>query len=132
MEETDHIFTRGEAIQALTTLRPLMEELRDEWGRIKTLNPEIEKIRKKAMLDAFSPYGVEYVESISHMMLLMGQVRDMGVLVKDLDKGLCDFPHLREDRVVYLCWHLGEDSIGYWHDRETGFGSREPLEESDL
>jgi hypothetical protein len=132
MEETEHIFTRGEADTALTQLRPLMEDLRDEWGRLKLLNPEIQKIREKASLDAYSPYGVEYVESASHLMLLMGQVRDMGVIVKDLDKGLCDFPCLREDRVVYLCWHLGEDSIGYWHDRETGFASREQLEERDL
>ena len=132
MEETEHIFTRTEAEKALSELRPLMEGLRDEWGRIKSLNPEIQKIREKAILDAFSPYGVEYVESVSQMTRLMGQVRDMGVVVKDLDKGLCDFPYLRHDRVVYLCWHLGEDSIGYWHDRESGFGSREPLEDRDL
>ena len=131
MEETEHIFTRGEAEQALAALRPLMEGLRLEWDRIKSLNPEIQKIREKASLDAYSPHGVEYVESVSHLMRLMGNVRDMGVLVKDLDKGLCDFPYLREDRVVYLCWHLGEDSIGYWHDRESGFASREPLEERD-
>ena len=132
MEGTEHIFTRGEANTALTQLRPLMEDLRDEWSRLKLLNPEIQKIREKASLDAYSPYGVEYVESASHLMHLMGQVRAMGVLVKDLDKGLCDFPYLREDRVVYLCWHLGEDSIEYWHDRETGFASREKLEERDL
>ncbi len=132
MEEAERIFTRGEAVQALTRLRPLMEDLRKEWDRIKTLNPEIQKIREKAILDAFSPYGVEYVESVSLLMRLMGQVRDMGVVVKDLDKGLCDFPYLREDRVVYLCWHLGEESIGFWHDRETGFSSREPLTDGDL
>ncbi len=132
MEETGHIFTRGEANQALTELRPLMEDLRGEWDRIKLLNPEIQKIREKAILDAYSPHGVEYIESVSHLMRLMGDVRDMGVLVKDLDKGLCDFPYLKEDRAVYLCWHLGEDSIRYWHDRDSGFASREPLEEKDL
>jgi hypothetical protein len=55
----------------------------------------------------------------------------MGVLVKDLDKGLCDFPCLRQDRVVYLCWHLGEDSIQYWHEIEAGFAGREPLDAHD-
>ena len=131
MEESEHIFTRTEANEMLARLRPLMEELREEWDRIKALSPEIQKIRGKVLQDAFSPHGVEYVESVSHLMLLMGQVRDMGVLVKDLDKGLCDFPSLKEDRVVYLCWHLGEDSIEYWHDIEGGFGSREPLDEQD-
>ena len=131
MEETEHIFTRSEANETLAALRPLMEDLRDEWDRIKALNPEIQKIREMAMFDAYSPHGVEYVESVSHLMSLMEQVRDMGVLVKDLDKGLCDFPYVREERVVYLCWHLGEDSIEYWHDREAGFSGREPLEEGD-
>lgn len=131
MEESEHIFTRTEANEIVTRLRPLMEELREEWDRIKKLNPEIQKIRGKAMQDAYSPRGVEYVESISHLTLLMGQVRDMGVIVKDLDKGLCDFPYLKEDRVVYLCWHLGEDSIEYWHDIEGGFAGRELLDEQD-
>ncbi len=131
MEESEHIFTRTEANEIVTRLRPLMEELREAWDRIKKLNPEIQKIRGKAMQDAYSPRGVEYVESVSHLTLLMGQVRDMGVIVKDLDKGLCDFPYLKEDRVVYLCWHLGEDSIEYWHDIEGGFAGRELLDEQD-
>jgi hypothetical protein len=129
--EDEHIFTLREANERLSELRPLMGDLRDEWSRIKSLNPEIQKIREKAMLDAYSPRGVEYVESVSHMMFLISQVRDLGVLVKDLDKGLCDFPYLREGRVVYLCWHLGEESIAYWHDRDSGFAGREPLGEED-
>ncbi len=132
MEEPEYIFTLSEANEMLAELRPLMEDLREEWDSIKSLNPEIQKIRDKAMFDAYSPHGVEYVESVSHLMLMMGQVRDMGVLVKDLDTGLCDFPCLREDRVVYLCWRLGEDVIEYWHDREAGFAGREPLGEGDL
>jgi hypothetical protein len=131
MEETDHIFTRTEASGMLPRLRPMLEELREEWSRIKALNPQIQKARDKAMLDSFSPHGVEYVESVSHLMLVMGQVREMGVLVKDLDRGLVDFPYLKDDRVVYLCWHPGEDSIDYWHEVESGFAGREPLDDGD-
>lgn len=132
MAESEHIFTRSEAASLLPRLRPILEELREEWGRIKELNPEIQKAREKAMLDGFSPRGVEYVESVSHLLLLMQQVRDMGVLVKDLDKGLIDFPYLKDDRVVYLCWHLGEESIEFWHEVEGGFAGREPLDETDV
>lgn len=132
MEQEERIFSREEANGLLASLRPLILDLQQEWDRIKVLNPEIQKAREKALMDAFSPHGVEYVESVSHLMLVMRQVREMGVLVKDLDKGLCDFPYLRQERVVYLCWHLGEDSIEYWHDVESGFGSREPLGEQDL
>ena len=59
------------------------------------------------------------------------QIKDLGVLLKDAEKGLCDFPNLRQGRVVYLCWQLGEDRIEYWHDIETGFAGREPLDDTD-
>ena len=132
MEDVERIFTRSEALGVLPRLRPMLEDIRQEWGRIRELNPNIQKARDKSALDGHSPDGVEYVESVSHMMLVMNQIREMGVLVKDLDKGLVDFPYLKDDRVVYLCWHLGEDSIDYWHEIESGFGGREPLDEGDL
>ena len=132
MAQKERIFTRDEANGLLKSLRPLVRDLQEEWGRIKFLNPKIQKAREKALMDAFSPHGVEYVESVSHLMLVMREVREMGVVVKDLDKGLCDFPYLKRDRVVYLCWQLGEDSIEYWHDMESGFSGRERLGEHDL
>ena len=132
MAEPEHIFTRREASSVLPRLRPLVDELREEWARIKALSPKIQKTREKALLDGYSPHGVEYVESVSHLMLVMSQVQEIGVLVKDLDKGLVDFPYLKDDRVVYLCWRLGEESIDYWHEIGSGFGGREPLTDDDI
>jgi len=51
----------------------------------------------------------------------------LGVLVKDLDRGLVDFPALRGDEEVLLCWHLGEDEVAFWHGLEEGFAGRKPL-----
>ena len=50
-----------------------------------------------------------------------------GVVLRDLDRGLVDFPALREGEEIYLCWEEGEDEIGFWHDTESGFGGRQPL-----
>src|SRR5207247_1921267 len=83
---------------------------------ISDLNPEIQKARDKASLNGYSKFGVEYIESVSHLMSLIHEIKDMGVLLKDADKGLCDFPYIKDGRMVYLCWHLGEDTIRYWHD----------------
>ena len=127
----ERIFTLGEAIGLLPQLRSLLEELTDEWNRIKSLNPQIQKARDKAQFDGYSPYGVEYIEAVSHLMFLLQRIRDMGVVLKDVDRGLCDFPYMKNGRLVYLCWHLGEDTIGYWHDIESGFAGREPLDASD-
>ena len=98
---------------------------------MRELNPEIQKVRDKVPFDGFSPAGVPYIHAVSHLMYLLHQVKEMGVHVKDVDKGLCDFPYMRRGRVVYLCWQLGEALIGYWHDIETGFTGREPLDETD-
>ena len=131
MDDHQRIFTRIEANEMLPRIRPLLEELQHEWARIKELNPEIKKIREKAMFDAWHPRGAEYVESVSRLTSVMGEIRAMGVIVTDLDKGLCDFPYRKHDRVVYLCWHLGEDSVEFWHDIEAGFSGRKPLGEAD-
>jgi len=55
------------------------------------------------------------------------ELQRLGVLVKDLDRGLVDFPALRGDEEVLLCWQVGEDEIAYWHGVDEGFAGRKPL-----
>jgi hypothetical protein len=55
------------------------------------------------------------------------QLARMGVEVKGIDEGLVDFPSMRDDRIVYLCWRVGEPDILYWHELDTGFRGRQPL-----
>jgi hypothetical protein len=57
-------------------------------------------------------------------------IRSEGVLVKDMARGLLDFPSLQDGRVVFLCWMHGEREIGFWHAPESGFGGRQPLTDS--
>lgn len=57
----------------------------------------------------------------------LGEIAALGGTVKDLGLGLVDFPHLRDGRVVNLCWKYGERSIGYWHGLDEGYAARKPL-----
>ena len=57
----------------------------------------------------------------------VAQLEELGVVVKDLDRGLVDFPALRGDEEVLLCWEVGEDEIAYWHGVDEGFAGRKPL-----
>ena len=50
-----------------------------------------------------------------------------GIVLRDLDRGLIDFPSVRDGREVYLCWIDGEDDIEFWHDLDAGFAGRRPL-----
>jgi len=58
------------------------------------------------------------------------RVQSYGCQLKDMEMGLIDFPAIRDGREVYLCWKLGEEQIGYWHDVEAGYAGRQPLEDS--
>jgi hypothetical protein len=55
------------------------------------------------------------------------EIQDLGVVVKDLDTGLVDFPSVREGRDVLLCWRLGEDEVAFWHGYDDGFAGRQPI-----
>jgi hypothetical protein len=60
------------------------------------------------------------------------EIDSIGVQVKDLDKGLLDFPCQVGEQIVLLCWQLGEAKIDYWHTVEAGFQGRQPLDERFL
>jgi hypothetical protein len=58
----------------------------------------------------------------------MDRIEDLGVLVKDLDIGLVDFPTLFGGEEVYLCWRMDEDDIDHWHGVNEGFNGRRPID----
>jgi hypothetical protein len=57
----------------------------------------------------------------------IARIQDAGALVKDLDRGLLDFPARRGSEDIFLCWHVGEDDVRYWHGVHEGFSGRKPL-----
>lgn len=59
----------------------------------------------------------------------MLELRDREIVLRDLDRGLIDFPALRDGREVYLCWEEGEPEIGFWHEPDAGFGGRRRLDD---
>jgi hypothetical protein len=68
--------------------------------------------------------GVAFLE----VRRLLETIEGSGILLRDIDRGLVDFPAVLDGREVYLCWELGEDDVAYWHDMDAGYGGREPLE----
>ena len=58
---------------------------------------------------------------------LLEKVTAKGIVVRDITRGLIDFPHIRDGREVYLCWIRGEEVIRFWHDTDMGFAARQPL-----
>ena len=67
-------------------------------------------------------------DAFMSMRTALSELREMEVVLRDLDRGLVDFPALREGREVYLCWLEGEDEIRFWHEPDAGFDGRQPLD----
>jgi hypothetical protein len=64
---------------------------------------------------------------VDQMAAAVAQIDRLGITLRDIERGLIDFPALSGGRQVWLCWQLGEDTVEFWHELETGFGSRRPL-----
>ena len=88
---------------------------------------------------ASNPDAAESRALIARRTKLASQIREglktihaKGCLVKDLDRGLVDFYSLAGDRLIFLCWRLGEKEVSHWHSLEGGFDARQPLDTSEL
>ena len=121
------LFSLNEANALIPQLRGLLARVRAERERMLEMKPELEKAQKAHSKDWGTPRGAEYIEILDAFQQVVKEIEGLGVLVKDLDVGLCDFPHKRDGRVVYLCWKLDEDEVSWWHDVDTGFAGRQPL-----
>ena len=121
------LFTVEEANALLPELRRLIAGLDRTRSRLQQLEPEAELAAERASEGGGTPFGIEYAAIVARSLTLTQQILGLGVEIKDFDQGLCDFPHLREGKIVYLCWKKGESRIEWWHDVEAGFAGRQPL-----
>jgi len=64
---------------------------------------------------------------IDQMAAAVARIDVLGVTLRDIERGLIDFPALVAGRQVWLCWQLGDTDIAWWHELDSGFASRRPL-----
>ncbi|MBI3940191.1 MAG: DUF2203 domain-containing protein [Acidobacteria bacterium] len=122
-------FTLQEANQTLQEVHPCVVHLAEVKKSIDAKAPEIEPLKNRAVDNAGSPLGTLYVEELIDLQNTLNRIQEKGILVKDLERGLLDFPHLKDGREVYLCWELGEASIEYWHEVDDGYPGRRKIGE---
>lgn len=120
-------FTPEEASALLPELRDLISTLRGLRGRLSVEWKEAAPTIKVAHQNGGGKQVGPYVHSLARLNATVRRLVDMGVQLKDLDRGLVDFPAWRGDDEVLLCWQMGEDDIRYWHSLEGGFAGRQPL-----
>ena len=105
--------------QRLERLRSARVQLEDEEAR--------EALGEAAPSNGGGAPGRVVSEAFLELQRALGELQAMEIVLRDLERGLVDFPTLRDGEEVYLCWEEGEDEIGYWHDQDSGYGGRQPL-----
>ena len=121
------LFTIDEANALLPTLRKLLHKLDRERTKLTRLSHGAREAAAAAVDGGGTPGGHNYAVALVAFVEAMQEIGALGIEIKDYERGLCDFPHMRDGRVVYLCWQKGEDTIEWWHDIEAGFAGRQPL-----
>ena len=133
--EEERLFTLEEANALVPRVRELFESIHERMELLGELQQQLEDFRaRKREGEHAEREGKLVAESLGRAGRLSDEIRDLigevqaiGCEVKDLGQGLVDFRARRDDRVVYLCWKLGEDEIRHWHELHTGFSGRQPL-----
>jgi hypothetical protein len=122
-----------EANERLAELRPLLEKLRDDRNAVAELQLNIRDIRSN---NGSADHAAEIGRIEDEMRVIVGRMKDAvdlvdewGVALRDIGTGLIDFPALANGRPIWLCWRLGEGDIGWWHEADQGFDTRQRLTE---
>ena len=119
-------YTREEA-------RALLPQIRQWLVKLNHLRQELEKFDKR--LSGMTEQGHDiggatvnsWIRTLADMQELLAEFQRRDIIIKDLSRGLVDFPAIIGNKEVFLCWEQDEDDVEFWHDLDTGFGGRERL-----
>lgn len=123
------LFTVEEANNLLPSVREILKQIRHSRRRLATYRDEAKLAADNAEQGGGGVAGgLQYANFLTTFTSELAELEALGVQLKDFDRGLIDFPSLRDGRVVLLCWQLGEgDRVEWWHDVDAGFAGRTPL-----
>ena len=132
------LYTLDQAEALLPQLIPTLEAIRVAEREHRDAEAEDEQLRKAIGSNGHAMKADRVAQAREVMSRAavtlrqrVGELDALGVELKDPSTGLIDFRSRRQGRIVYLCWRLGEPRIGWWHELDTGFAGRRPLERPD-
>jgi hypothetical protein len=126
----------SEAQTLLPVLEALLRKAQAAGIRASELESEMQELTQRIFLSGGMHVNVvqaarrraEREKALQEARDTLVEIDEIGVQVKDLEKGLLDFPCVVDGQTVLLCWKLGEKEIGFWHTTEDGFAGRKPLD----
>ena len=121
-------YTLEEASELLPHVAELVQRMRSARDRLGDREAR-EALSEAGPTNGGGDPGRTVSEGFVELRDSIAELRELEVVLRDLDRGLLDFPSIRDGREVYLCWQEGEDAIEFWHEPEAGFGGRRPLDD---
>jgi hypothetical protein len=122
-------YTLDEANAALGDVTELIERLREARDRLGDREAR-RALSEAAPANGGGGPGRVVSEGFLAMRDVLGELQAREIVLRDLNRGLVDFPSLIGGREVYLCWQEGEDQIGFWHEPDAGFAGRRPIHDA--
>jgi hypothetical protein len=123
------LFTIQEANALLPSVKTIVANIQQAHRRVAQYRDEAKQAAEAAERGGGGiSSGLAYAEALTTLTTAIAELETLGVQLKDFERGLVDFPSLRDGRVVLLCWQMGEgDELEWWHDVDAGFAGRTPL-----
>jgi hypothetical protein len=122
--ENQKRFNVEEANAELPDLRQRLPRLREARHALIEAS---ERITEAVASDGGGVSGKGWFEAQAVLRADVTSLAERGILLRDPETGLVDFPSQRDGHDIYLCWRLGEDEVAYFHEETTGFSGRKPL-----
>ncbi|QDI89626.1 DUF2203 family protein [Candidatus Nitrosopumilus sp. SW] len=125
-------FTTNEANEALPDVIKKFEYALAKQNEVKKLEQQLQM--SVSTTNSFEDYVTlkqQLNSAITKFYEAVEILENTGVVVKSIEQGLLDFPAKRFDEEVWLCWKYGETEIKFWHEKDSGFMGRKPIEVSD-
>ncbi|HXJ60522.1 MAG TPA: DUF2203 domain-containing protein [Verrucomicrobiae bacterium] len=122
-------YTIEEARALLPQLRQWLAELSRSRQKVTQLDQRLGQIVSVGN-DAGGNIVNDWIRHLAAIKRVLDQFKSREIQIKDIDRGLVDFPAVLAGREVFLCWEKDEEDIEFWHDLDTGYAGRERLPEA--
>jgi hypothetical protein len=119
-------YTRAEARALLPQIRRWLRRLMQLRRNLQKQDEQLDAMRKDAS-DLGGELVNNWVRTMAEVKAVLLEFYHREIQIKDLERGLIDFPALMDGKEVFLCWEQAEKDIEYWHDLDAGYAGREPL-----
>lgn len=120
-------YTRDEACALLPQIRLWLEKLSSLRGQLNQADQRLTALLKENR-DVGGDLVNRWVKTLCELKPILREFQTREIQIKDLERGLIDFPAMLGDKEVFLCWEKDEDDIEFWHDLDAGYAGRERIE----